>query len=485
MAFSSAFGSLSSFGGTPAPSTGLSFGSPAPAPSASTFSFGAPSPVSGAPTAGYSFGPTAPGTSPSNTSFGSSAFGGFGSPSLGLGTTHAFSQQAATISGGTPYSALPPDIRQAIDKIHEAMMNHKRTVNGFRSIGPSLLIPANKPSTALVTHGSGSTTDSLPVLIKRLQGTMTQLESELRLQALADACKGEYETLYKQSVQALWTLEALANHRNVHLKAIPSDRKLQESSSQSTQAQLQEVLDMQMAHVDRFEGMPSPYLWKVLDDMKTHLSNLEKRLWMAQQQAQNSLGKGGQARISEEIYKQMHQVTRAAKFIQKLNLETDNLRNIYRFYEKGENILDKTYHKEQSRERHLDDLVRYDFVKASAASATQGQIAPAPVPAAGGFGTFTSSTTGSAPSSSFGGFGFGSPAPASNFGSATPAPALNAPTPAPPMFGSTSTTPAPAFGATPSTFGSATSSFGASTSFSSSTPRAKNKSRNKSRTGRN
>lgn len=482
MAFSSAFGSSSSFGGTPAPSTGYSFGSQAPAPSNSAFSYGAPAPAAGAPSTGYSFGATVPGSSPSNTSFGSSTFSGFGSPSLAPGMNPAIYQQDATISGGTPYSALPPDIRQAIDKIHEAMMNHKRTVNGFRSMGPSLLLPANKSSTVVVTHGSGSTTESLPVLIKRLQGTITQLESEVRLQALADVCKGEYETLYKQSVQGLWTMEALANYRNVHLKAVQSDRKLQEASSPSTQAQLRQVLDLQMAHVDRLEKMPSPYLWHVLHDMNTRLSNLEKRMWMAQQQAQNGLRTGGQARISEEIYKQMHQVTRATKVIQKLHLETDNIRNIYRFYEKGENVLDKAYYIEQSRERHLDDLIRYEYVKASATSATQGHIPPALGPAAGGFGASTFSTTASAPSSSFGGFGgFGSPSPASTFGSTTPA-TLNAPAPAPAMFGSTATTPAPAFGAMPSTF---VSSFGASTSFSSSTPKAKNKSRNKSRSGRN
>ncbi|CAB9508763.1 expressed unknown protein [Seminavis robusta] len=474
------------------------FGSSAPAgaaPAAGAFSFGSAGPAPGVPApapGGFSFGPAPAAPAPSSYSFGSygatpappaAAPGGFsfGSPGAAPGTAPApygfgpgaaapqpgAPQQPSVISGGTPYNNLPPDIKAAIDKIHEAMMKHKRTVLGIQSIGPSQLETT-----------PGSSTVSLPMKIKKLNETISELERMSQLQSVADSSKKEYEQLYKQATIGLWSLEQLAVQRGVQVR-VRSEQKPQAETADA-KAQLREVLDQQMAHVDRFERMPSQYLWQVIPDMKKRLLALERRLWTAQQQHQNALRTARPANISITIQEQQNQVHRANKYYDKLQVEMDKVRTLYRFYERGDNVLDQADHAKNKREREILNAISMQFVQASAPAGAPAVAAPAP------FGQPSSTAAApKPPTTSFGGFGFGSPAPAPatapstgfSFGP-TPAPAAGAFTgaaPAPPVFGSTAPTTTPA----PLSFGSTTSS-----SFSSATPKSKSKGRSKSRSGR-
>ena len=498
-----------SFGGTPsaaAPSTGFTGfgGASTPAPAAGGFSFGgtpgtaapapstafsgfgasstpAPAPAFGASPATGAFGSQAPTSGAFGTSsFGapSSTLGGFGSPApAGFGTAPVAvgatpQQPPVAISGSTPYSALPQDLRQAIDTIHEAMMKHKKTMINLQSMAPALLLDSQNPAQHGSILGSNSGTTSrqqqtpIAVTIRDLHQKIAVLEQATGLQTRADSCKDDYEKLIKQAVMfGRWQIEALAVRRGVHLKPLPTDQQQQQQQQQSTdggnpnggqtsaKAQLQAVLDRQVAHVDRLERMPSPYLWQVLEDMEKRLADLKHHAWTVQQQLESSHRSNEPADVSSIVLTQHRALHKIEALLSKVHTQVEGLRQQYRFYEKGENVIEKANYEEKERERRLNDQIRMQYVKAAASAPHTNSSTGGQAPAPGAFGAPTPGAFGAAPAPAFGAFG-STPTPAPAFGgfglSSTPAPA--------PAFGAfgASSTPAPA------PAGTSTFSFGAS-----------------------
>ena len=490
-----AFGATGGFG-APAPSgfgassTGA-FGAPAPSNfGTSTGGFGSPAPAAGAFGAAPSaFGAPAPG------GFGSPAPGGFGAPAPGgFGANPANPQQPpVAISGGTPYSALPQDLRQAIDTIHEAIMKHKRTMINLQSMAPALLLGSQDPSKIGIT-ATGQQPAPLSVTIRDLHQKIASLEQETGLQARADSCKDDYEKLIEQAVMfGRWQIEALAVRQGVHLRPLPTEQQQQSAADKgstsggqsSAKAQLQAVLDRQMAHVDRLERMPSPFLWQVLEDMEKRLIDLKHHAWTVQQQIESSIRSNEPADIVSIVQSQHRAFYKVSTLLSNLHAQVEALRQQYRFYEKGENVLEKAIFEEKERERRLNDRIRLEYVKAAANTAQTTGSTAGQAPAPGGFGApGFGSTSAAAPAfGSFGGFGPSTPAPAPagssayNFsGSAGPAPASGASTGA---FGAA---PAGAFGA-PAPAPSYPFAPAPALS-SSSTPKKNSKGRNKNRLGR-
>lgn len=521
------------FGGTtPAPAFGApaatgGFGSPAPAPSTGFGGFGGatPAPAFGAPAASGGFGSPAPAAGGFGNSFGapSSALGGFSSPAPGgFGAAPAApganpQQPPVAISGGTPYSALPQDLRQAIDTIHEAMMKHKRTMINLQSMAPALLLGSQNFSqngSLLNTNASANTGQYQPaplsVTIRDLHQNIALLEQETGLQTRADSCKDDYEKLIKQAVMfGRWQIEALAVRRGVHLKQLATEQQQSATDGgnpnggqSSAKAQLQAVLDRQVAHVDRLERMPSPYLWQVLEDMEKRLDNLKHHAWTVQQQIDSSNRSNEPADVSSIVLTQHRALYRIGTLLSSLHARVEALRQQYRFYEQGENVIEKANFEEKERERRLNDQIRMQYVKAAASAPQTKAPVGGQAPAPGGFGAPAPGAIGAAPA--FGGFG-AAPTPSPAFGafgtSSTPAPA--------PTFGgfgaSSTSTAAPAGisafsfgGSNPApgpgnTFGAApAASFGGPapgapvTGFASlsSTPKKNSKGRNKNRLGR-
>lgn len=505
------------FGAAPAPAFGAApggFGA-APAPAfgaapASTGVFGAPaSSAFGAPPASTFGAPPAPtyggfGATPSAPAFGAPAAPAFGGPAPGTFGANPQQQQIqqhqmqppVAISGGTPYSQLPQDLKHAIDTIHEAMMRHKKTMINLQSMAPALLLGSSKDPSKIGIPATGQQHPvPLSVTIRGLHQKIASLEQETGLQTRVDSCKDDYEKLIKQAVMfGRWQIEALAVRRGVHLQPISTEQQQQSATDNGTangqssaKAQLQAVLDRQMAHVDRLERMPSPYLWQVLEDMEKRLGDLKHHAWTVEQQLASSIRSNEPADIVSIVQSQHRALHKVSTILSNLHAQVEGLRQQYRFYEKGENVLEKANYEEKERERRLNDRIRMEYVKAAANAvpSNTGQPALGQAPAPGGFGA-------PSPALAFGGFGPAAPAPAAGFGfgSPTPAPAAGAST----FSFSGPTAAAPGVGAATSAFGAAPA-FGAALAFGAvpafgaapaagSTPKKNSKTRNKNRLGR-
>eukprot|EP00934_Nitzschia_sp_Nitz4_P005465 Nitzschia sp. Nitz4//scaffold17_size182527//131485//133464//NITZ4_001872-RA/size182527-processed-gene-0.104-mRNA-1//1//CDS//3329539394//5455//frame0 len=411
----------------PAPSTGLFGSTPAPAPSTSLF--GAPAP---APSTSL-FGAPAP--APTTSLFGAPApppAGGFGQPPA------AQQGPPPALAGHMPYANLPPEHKKAIDTLHQVMMQHKRTVLQVSTMAPKLL--AKETQQADVAGG----TPDLPLhpTVKNLAAQLHQLQQQLQvLRQNVTYTKDLYEKSTMQAfMYAQWPTEAVAMRRGVTLTTS------KQTMEKDVQARLQELLDREMAHVDRIERMPSPYLWQVLQEMEQRLNNLKQSLESLHATLQNTQQVSPESMNVLAIMKMHeHAIWTIASAMATVHAQVEQVRQEYRVTEKGTNVLDEADHTEKQRERALDFKMREQMVKSLPAPK-----AGAPAPAGGMFGA-----PAPAPTSSF---GFGAPAPSSGglFGSA-PAPggslfgSTPAPAPGGSLFGST---PAPApggslFGSTP------------------------------------
>jgi len=369
-------------------------------------------------------------------------------------------------------------------------------------MAPALLLSRKDTNQVVVYNTDKATGQSQPVplsvTIRELHQTIAALEEETGLQTRADSCKNDYEKIIVQAYNyGRYQLEALAVRRGVHLKPLPAQQQQStDGSSGSTaqsnkaKAELQAVLDRQMAHVDRLEKMPSPYLWQVLEDMEKRLRDLKYHAMTVEQQIENSTRSNEPTNVVAIIKSQNRALNKINNILGTLHARVEVLREQYRFYEKEENVLDKANWEEQERERQLNDRIRMEYVKAAstAKNSSSDQNVPPGAAAPGSFGA-------PAPSG-FGGFGAPSPAPTTAGGgfnfSSTPAPAGGAfggsTTPGPAPIGggggfNFSSAPAPAGGGA---FGSTAPApaFGGSTFSASSTPKKNSKSRSKGRLGR-
>lgn len=528
------FGFASPTPAAPAGGSAFSFGGTTPAPAPSTGGFGAPSPAGGgfgtSTPAPSSFGAPAGGSlfgAPSPAPAGSSLFGapapagggfGFGAPApSAFGQTPGSAAPAPppVLAGNLQYSALPPDQKQAIDRLYQGMMQHKRTLLQASSMAPKLL---GKHQQADMAAG----TQELPLAsnIQKLSTQVGHLQDQIQtLRKRVDETEGLCETSMSQTYwYAKWPTEAIAARRGVQIEKSTS------AVDSKTHLKLQEVIDKEMAHVDRVELIPSPYLWQVLEDMERRIQTLKGSIGSLHKGLQSAKSVNSEKiTVLDIVNSQENAIIRIANSLAIVHEQVERLRADYRQREKGTNVLDAADQKERQHQQYVDQKLSEQMVKAMPtnpgppAPSGGGLFGSTPAPAGGLFGSAPAPSGGlfgSSPAPSSGAFGFGStPAPAASgglFGS-TPAPSsaglfgsTPAPAPAPGAIFGASTTPASApsgglFGApsttTPasSTFGAPAGAFGGATtpalatfggfattpapSSSSSTPKSKNKSR--------
>ena len=507
-----------SFGNkSPAPAFGGAnsggFGSPAPAP------FGAaPAPFGAAPAGGGLFGNTVASPAPSGLfgspapaaggSFGTTTTGGlFGSnPSSGglFGSQPAPAQPLpppTSLSTQMHYSQLPPQVKQAIDNIHEQMMKHKRSIAQIQTMAPVLLRNPTKPADA----AAGTT----PPLLEQLQVMALKLQE---IESNVHACgreamriKSKFEqTTTQTTVHGIWPIEALASRRGIQLNLVET------KSNPTINDQIRQSLELQAAHVDRLEKIPSPYMWQIIEEMESRLRELHHTAQLVtthltQMKQIRDMG------VASVVMGQTELLVKVDGQINVLQRRMEDFRSRYRVWEKDTNVLDQQQIRDLQAQQKRDEMVKIGYIKAAGTTPASG---PAPSSAFGqaptstpGAGLFSSSAPapgglfGRSPAPAGGGFGatpkpgglFGStpaPAPGGLFGS-TPAPApgglfSSAPTPAPAAGGGFGSTLAPAagglFGSTTPAPGGAAPAFGAATSgFGSSTNKPKNKSRSSRR----
>lgn len=509
-----------SFGAAaPAAGGGGLFVSPTAVAAAPPPAFGAPPAAGGFPFGGTAAAPAAP------TAFG---FGGIspGQPQPQYPQSqypqqqqqqHQYPQQqqqqpAMVVAGSTPYSQLPAEYRRAIDELHESMMRHKRSMNHVQSMAPKALLV----DSSFTTHGGSGNNSSgtsagatatapLQTQMASLGRTILSLQQDLRhWQARADANKVACETSTQQAyLYGRWPVEAVAVRRGVRLQPPPHQDECKDAD---TVHRVRQLLDQQLAHVDRVERMPSPYMWQVLAAMNDRLNALREQAVQysrqLEQQSQSSQGMEP-ADVVSIVETQHRALCQVSNNIQHVHVEMQVLRHKYSMYEREDNVLQVEAHQERERQRKLDDQIQRMYVQASQQNPQQQQqqqaSGPGPpgilgqAPAGGLFGA--------SPAPAPSGFGFGAapnPAPAGGglFGNPA-APAAggsglfgSAPAPAAVggggLFGAASTPAAGGvFGAAPAAPGAAApaSAFGnfGSTSTFSATPKKKSGSRSSGR----
>jgi hypothetical protein len=419
------------FGGpAPAPSSGL-FGAPAPAggglygstpaPASGGFGFGSPTPAPGAfgaPSSGSLYG--APSPSSGGGLFGAPAPtpGGFGAPAYGApAPAYGAPQQPPppAISGNMPYSQLPPDQKQAIDALHNAMMEHKRTLLQVSSMAPKLL---QKP----VQQADAAAGQELPLV--NITGQLTTEVNHLlqQLKTLQETVQYTQQLYEQSTLQAFmfakWPTEAVASRRGITLTKAPASS----DPDADMQAKLQQGLDRQLAFVDRVELMPSPYLWQTLEDMEQRLQNFKGHITTLQQQLDYSKrSKQEDIHVTSVVQMQNESIWKLASQWTILHNKVEQVKNSYRMYEKGDNILDLADQAERDHQQQMDHALRLHLIKT---------VPTGPAPAPAGVGLY-----GSTPAS--GGLFGSTPAPAGGglFGAPSPGPTggglFGAPAPAP------------------------------------------------------
>lgn len=354
------------------------------------------------------------------------------------------------------YHQLPPQVKQAIDNIHEQMMKHKRSVAQVQTMAPVLLRNPTKPADV----AAGAT----PSLLEQLQ-TMTLKVQEIESNVLACGreamrIKSKYEQTTTQTViYGIWPTEALASRRGIQLNPVET------KSNPTVNDQIRQSLELQAAHVDRLEKIPSPYMWHAIDDMESRLRELQHTAQLVtthltQMQQIRDMG------VTSVVMGQTELLLQVAEQIRMLQRRMEDLRSRYRAWEREANVLDQQKIRDLQAQQKRDEIVKIGYLKAASATPASSQAPstgygqqPAPAPGGGLFGSSAPASGGlfgTAPAPAASGSGFGAaPKPGGLFGS-TPAPAsggLFGSTPAPAPGGGFGSTPSPAggglFGSTP------------------------------------
>jgi hypothetical protein len=350
------------------------------------------------------------------------------------------------ISGSTQYAALPPEVKQAIDNLHNQIMNHKRSVATVRVMAPALL-----------RQGEGDVAATGPSLADQLQAisqTIQELEAKLNASYQRSLqIKDLYQKSTEQSiVHGLWQTEAYASRYGVKLST-------QEASKDpDITSQIRKFLEEQAAHVDQLVQVPSPYLWQTLQDLEKGAADLQQMHQALQRlhQQRQALADLGIAPVVQGQTQNLIQVARVLAH-QKQRLE--EVRAKYRRWEKGQDVLEQERIRELRRNEERQAKIMQAYVEAKPAAAAPADTAPSPglfgfVPAPSTGGLFGGPSPASAPGAGL--FGTTAPAPVGGglFGSSAPAPAVGGstttPVPAPTgggLFGAPAPS-APAFGST-------------------------------------
>jgi hypothetical protein len=357
------------------------------------------------------------------------------------------------------YSQLTPDMKRAIDTMHEAIMRHKRTMNDLQSMGPSILQrpysggPSSNDQNDLVGGGAESATitpmqHQIASLRTRIR-TMQQQLSNLYAMALEQTSDNE-KAVAQTITYAKWPLEALAVRKGVRLIVADTtkgssdssvDKEKQSDEAAELQIKIRDALNRGMAAVDRIDRIPSPYYWDTLQSLEQRALVLSERLAVLESQLEQPDSSYWTTRpdqspaitIQNIIETQHVAIQRLVYQLDALHNEMHLVRLRYGQYERGGNVLARQAAKKQERERQVHEQALLHYLQATAPSESSSTAPPS---------ALRPSTFGTTPLASSGGV----PAAAPAFGfSAAPLGGATAPAP---LFGASPAAPAPLFGAT-------------------------------------
>lgn len=410
-------------------------------------------------------------TAPTGGLFGSSA----PAPSVGLfdsatpapafGAQPVQQQQyTAPLSGSTPYSQLPPQLKSAIDEVYRQMMSHRRTLSSVKAMAPSLLEDStnndqlSQPTGADIAAGSPSKKSKNSNLAQQIVDVHRELEQiakdsqENRENSnILKSSAGEVVAVAK--LHGLWPIETIATRRQVVLSSLrqrvegsntSGDNKLANLTSmpEMDTLALQHIMDVRAASVDRKEQIPSPYYWELLRDLEkrahnvnTTIEGISSRLVNAEEAERTGMGTGEchpsmvlcqenmsfPAKCAKLARIQNDQFLSIANGVSTLHEEVEMLKARHRRFVEattGGRYDDPFFRadvEEMRKEREVQHKIIEERLVANAATAPSVPATPAPATGGGLFG--------STPAPSTGGLFGGTPAPAGGGLFGTPAPA--------------------------------------------------------------
>jgi hypothetical protein len=448
----------------------FSFGAPQPAgaaPAGGGFSFGAPAGAAPAPSA-FSFGAPATPAAPASFSFGAPAapapsLWGAAPPSAPSPFASSFGAAAPVapppqqwVDKNTLYSQLPAQYKQAIDQLHDLMMNHERAINQVRVLAPRALQKDAVSNQCLITRELSKLSADVNALDKQL----------LSNHSTAKALLADHETATVRAVMyGKYPIEGVARRRGVLLpdkKENVASTSNQASSSQddataaATTQRIQQLLDRQLMYIDHVQKVPSPFLWQMVEEYDKQIQSLQDRVQSLENQILNYDKTKGEMDVVYTIAQQHQRIHELIQVISQLSQHVEKMKLSYSYYESSlgsssGNVLDqnrlKQFQEQQQHQHRLQSL----YLQQQSAATAPATAAPGSAQQTASGGLFGAAPSpglfSSAPASAGGLFASPTPAPGGLFG---PSPSTSnlfaSSTPAPGGLFSSTNAPAPATG---------------------------------------
>eukprot|EP00979_Chaetoceros_neogracilis_P015884 scaffold6641_cov270-Chaetoceros_neogracile.AAC.5 len=340
--------------------------------------------------------------------------------------------------------------------------------------------------TEIATHNGHSS--RMAPLSQRMQATqnkVTELKGDLEDTSISvSKVFGESNELYKVTHEcAIYPVKNIAARRQIDLPFDKPNADAQANQLSDTVKRLNAMLQENAMHVDRLEGMPSVYLWRMMDDLQKRIEGLYQKLGvmkkelggrsqMVWREVERITGGGGGVRnmdateeLSSAVQNQMHALVRVAGIVGRLNEMMEELRQAYkrqvafeRFQKGGMSSMNgngqmnmggmgsgagvgigsdngmgfdpflEADRKEDEEERRLNLEVRKRTIQAAANIPIMNALPAAPLTPAPASGGLFGNTPATAPAANGGFFG-STPTPAPSgglFGARSPAPAASA-----------------------------------------------------------
>jgi len=342
------------------------------------------------------------------------------------------------------------------------------------------------------SNNNNNNNNSMAPLSQRMQAThdkVTELKEELEDTSISvSKVFGESNGLYNLTHEcAIYPVKNIAARRQIDLPSDNTSANANANQLSETVKRLNAMLQENSTHVDRLEGMPSVYLWRMMEDLQKRIEGLYQKLgimkkelggrkdivWREVERVSGSGGGGDSMNmdateeLSSAMQNQMHALVRVAGVVGRLNEMMEELRQAYkrqvafeRFQKGGMRAMNSSGQmnmnmggagygagvgigfdngmgfdpfleadrKEYEEERRLNLEVRTRTIQAAANIPTMNALPAAPLTPAPASGGLFGNTPALAPVAGGGFFGSApTPAPGGGlFGAKSPAPAGSA-----------------------------------------------------------
>jgi hypothetical protein len=260
------------------------------------------------------------------------------------------------ISANMRFSSLPPNAQKIISDTFMLFHQHKQTMNSVASMTPSFLATEADRAAGITSRLS----DTKSEIQKRQQDLKEEISTvQQRFNDLSRHVRKvqqEANDLYNLAHECgIYPVQTIAVRRRITLPGSYKNAVGASSSSvtgggtptSAPQSSLPDVvkklntmLRENATHVDRMEGLPSMYLWKLIEDMDARLQNLGRNLVKLEKDIKNrenvAIGnnyaneENPVESISLGIQNQVDILIQVANFVGRMSQQLEVMRQVYK-----------------------------------------------------------------------------------------------------------------------------------------------------------